>query len=201
VRPGKRNRDWFGLSLGSKIGDGGGVQVGNEVLVFKIPDCNSLLGGSAQPISGWAEAQTVDDISSFEGIQVLSFIEIPQHGGSVSTSRCAQRTIRGDGNSVNVSSVSNEIGSQLARGQVPNLDDFIKSTRNNNWVLRRESDAADPFSVSLFLKSVFALSEGVPQLDGFVTRSRDNLSIVSGESNAQNILGVSDESSGGGSSI
>jgi hypothetical protein len=159
------------------------------------------LGGSTQPISGWAEDQRVDDISGFEGIQVLSFVEIPQHGGSVSSSRSAQRTIRRDGNSVDVTRVTNEVGSQLAGGQVPYLDDFIPSTRNDNWVLRRESDAADPFAVSLFFKSVFALSEGVPQLDGLITRSRDDLSVVCREGNTQNILGVSNESSGSGSSI
>lgn len=132
---------------------------------------------------------------------MLSFVEIPQHGGSVSSSRCAQRSIRGDGNSVDVSSVSNEVGSQLARGQVPDLDDFVESSRNNNWVLWRESDAADPFSVSLFFESVFAFSKSVPQLDGLVTRSRDDLSVVSGEGNRENVLGVSNKSSGGGSSI
>lgn len=47
---------------------------------------------------------------------------------------------------------------------------------------------------------VLAVTEGVPQLDGAVTRAGDNLSVVGGEGDGENIVGVADESSGGGAS-
>jgi len=55
--------------------------------------------------------------------------------------------------------------------------------------------------VTLVFDGVLALTEGVPETDGLITRSRDDLSVVSGEGNAQNILGVSNESLGGGSCV
>lgn len=45
---------------------------------------------------------------------------------------------------------------------------------------------------------VLAVTEGVPQLDGAVTRAGDDLSVVGGEGDGENIVGVADESSGGG---
>lgn len=45
---------------------------------------------------------------------------------------------------------------------------------------------------------VLAVTEGVPQLDGAVTRARDDLSVVGGEGYGENVVGVADESSGGG---
>jgi len=97
--------------------------------------------------------------------------------------------------------VADEVGSELAVGEVPDFDHSIPSSGDDDGVLRGESDAADPFGVSLILDGVLAFTEGVPQLDGLVSRSRDDLSVISGESNAQNVLGVSDESSGGGTSV
>jgi len=75
------------------------------------------------------------------------------------------------------------------------------STRDDNGALRRESNAADPFGVSLIFDGVLALSKSIPKLDGSVSRSRNDLSVISGESNAQNVLGVSNKSSSGGSGV
>ena len=44
-----------------------------------------------------------------------------------------------------------------------------------------------------------AVTEGVPQLDGSVTGAGDNLTVVGGERDGENIVGVADESAGGGS--
>lgn len=44
----------------------------------------------------------------------------------------------------------------------------------------------------------FAVTKCVPQLDGSVAGTGDNLSVVSGEGDGEDIVGVADESSGGG---
>jgi len=97
--------------------------------------------------------------------------------------------------------MSVQVGSKLAVSQVPDLDHSIPSSGDDDGVLRRESNAADPLGVSLILDGVLALSESVPELDGLVSRSRNDLSVVRRESNAQDILGVSNESSSGDSSV
>jgi len=55
--------------------------------------------------------------------------------------------------------------------------------------------------VALLFDCVLALSKSVPELDALVTRSRDDLSVISRESNRQDILGVTNESSCGGSKV
>jgi len=163
-----------------------------------------VLSSSAQPVSSGGESQSVNDISSLqrvERVQVLALIEIPQSGGSVSASRSAERTIGRNSDGVDVSGMSVQVRSQLAVSQVPDLDHSVPSSGDDYGLLRRESDAADPFGVSLVFDGVLALSEGVPQLDGLVSRSRNNLSVISRESNRENILSVSNESSGGKTSV
>lgn len=45
---------------------------------------------------------------------------------------------------------------------------------------------------------VLAVTEGVPQLDCPVARTRDDLAVVGGERDGQNVVGVADETAGGG---
>jgi len=97
--------------------------------------------------------------------------------------------------------MSVQVGSELAVGQVPNLNHSVPSSGDDYGILRRESNATDPFGVSLILDGVLAFSKSIPQLDGLVSRSRNDLSVVSGKGNAQNILGVSNESSSGNSGV
>mmetsp|Transcript_8931 Transcript_8931/g.14326 ORF Transcript_8931/g.14326 Transcript_8931/m.14326 type:complete len:229 (+) Transcript_8931:532-1218(+) len=119
-------------------------------------------------------------------------------------SRRCQRTIRRDTYGVQVSSVSNEVVAQLAVGQVPDLDEFVPSTTDNqrNTLTGRESNARNPFCVSFrFARDlVFALSKGVPQTNGSIAGSGDNLTIVHRESYTQNILLVSNKATRGFSS-
>lgn len=44
-----------------------------------------------------------------------------------------------------------------------------------------------------------AVTKGVPELNGAVTGTRDNLSVVGGERDREDVVGVSDETTGGGS--
>jgi len=68
---------------------------------------------------------------------------------------------------------------------------------------RAETNARNPLRVTLGLisNSVFALSKSVPKLNSLITGSRDNLTVVHRESNGEDILGVSNETTGGASRV
>lgn len=80
------------------------------------------------------------------------------------------------------------------------LNKLVPSRADNNWVLRvwAEAYARDPVGVSLLGDSELAVSKGVPELDGSVAGSGNDLSVVGGEGDGENIVGVSNKSSGGG---
>jgi len=179
------------------------VKIGDDSFGDQIPDLNSRFSCGAQPVSVGRESKSVDDVSGIEGVQVLAFVEIPELGSSVLTARSTERTIRGNSDGVDVVSVSREVGAELAVGQVPDLDLLVPATGDNQGIggVGGETNTADPLAVTLVFDGVLALTEGVPKTDGLIARSRDDLSVVSGESNAQNILGVSNESLGGGSRV
>jgi hypothetical protein len=179
------------------------VEVSNQSLALEIPDSDSRVGGSAQPVASWGESERVDDISTLKRVQVLALIEIPESDATVFSSRSAQRTVRGNSDSVDVTRVTSQVVLQLAVTQVPDLDELVPTTRDDHWVgsVWREADSAGPFSVSLFFDGVLALTQGVPQLDGLISGGRDDLSVVSREGNAQDILVVTDEATSGGSKV
>jgi len=125
----------------------------------------------------------VDGITGFKGVEVLSLVKVPEHGDSVLASRSAKRTVRRDGNSVDVSVVTVVVGPQLAVSKVPDLNNLVPTSGNNDGVsgVGGEANAGNPFGVSFVGDGEFAFSEGVPELDGLITRSRDDLSVVSRE--------------------
>jgi len=169
-------------------------------LAFQVPDLDGVLGGSAQPVSVRREAKVVDDVTGIERVESLSVSQVPEDGNAVLTTTGAQGTIRRDGHRVSVSTVSSQVGAELAVGQVPDLHHLIPSAGNDEWNLggRGESHAGDPLAVAvLVLDGVLALSQGVPQLDCLISGTTHDLSVVGGEGNGENILGVSEESSGG----
>jgi len=114
----------------------------NDSLGFEIPDLNALISGSAEPVVLWRESQSVDGRSSSQRVQVLALVDVPEHSSAVRTTRGNQRTIRGDSQGVDDTSVANQVSSELAVSQVPNLDNLIPTSRNNQWLLsgRRESN-------------------------------------------------------------
>lgn len=85
-------------------------ELGNNALALQIPDLDGGVGGGAQPVSVGGEDEGVDGVSSIEGVQVLALIEIPKAGSSVSTTRSTERTVWADSASVQVTSVSDEVG-------------------------------------------------------------------------------------------
>jgi len=80
--------------------------------------------------------------------------------------------------------------------QAPDLDDLVPASGDDGRLIDvwRELDAGNPISVSI-VDDDLALTESVPQADGLVARTRDDLSVVGGEGNAQDVLGVSNETS------
>mmetsp|Transcript_32150 Transcript_32150/g.44058 ORF Transcript_32150/g.44058 Transcript_32150/m.44058 type:complete len:224 (+) Transcript_32150:331-1002(+) len=133
---------------------------------------------------------------------MLSFVQIPQHSGTILSTRGTEGAVRRNGDSVDVTGVTREVSNQLAVLEVPHLNQFIPSSRDNQRFgtiltnrsnIGGKSDTADPLTVTVILNGVLANSKSVPQFDGLVARSRDNLAVVSGESNTQHILLVSNE--------
>jgi len=196
---GKASRvDGLGLEVGVVL-----VQIGNNCLALQIPNLNSTLGSSAEPISGWAENKRVNDVSSIQRVKVLSLVQVPESRSSVFTTRSTERTIGRYGDCINISSMSNRVGSEFAVGKIPHLHKFVPSSGHNDGVLNvgGESNTADPLCVTLLINGVFTLSKGIPQLNSLVSGARHNLSVVSGEGNRKNVLGVSNESSCSGSIV
>jgi len=134
---------------------------------------------------------------------MLSFIQIPEHCDPILSARSAKSSIGRHSDGVDVSSVTNEVGNQFTILEVPDLDQFIPTSRDNQRLGREalnrvgdvwsKSNTADPLCMAVLLDGVLALSQSIPKFDGFVARARDNLAIVGGESNAQDILLVTDK--------
>lgn len=47
---------------------------------LQYPDLDGRAGGCAEPVSVRAEAESVDGVATIQGVQMLPFIQIPQHG-------------------------------------------------------------------------------------------------------------------------
>lgn len=145
----------------------------DDSLGLEVPDLNAVIGGSAEPVVLGRERQGVDGGSGGQRVQVLAFVDVPEHSSSVLTTRSNQRTVWGNGQGVNDTSVTNQVGPELAVSQVPYLDDLVPTSRNNQGLLsgRRESNAGNPVVMLILLNGVLALTESVPELDGSVTTS------------------------------
>ena len=150
----------------------------NDDLRFEVPDLDRVFGGGTQPVSVGAEDESVDDGSGIEAVESLALVEVPKHGGVVLTSGGGEGTVGTDADGVEVSGVSDEVVSELAVGEVPDLDELVPSAANNEGygLNGGESNTRDPVGVSLGIgivsgDGVLALSERVPETDGSITSS------------------------------
>lgn len=175
----------------------------NEFLVFKIPNLDGRSSSSNEPVAVRRESKSVDNITSFKGVKVLGVIQIPKHNNTILASRSAKRTIRRNSDSVDIAIVTDKVGAQLELGQIPDLDNLVPTTRNDNRVgrVRRETNTRNPVRVTIFSKLILAFTKSVPQLDALVTRTRDNLTVVSRERDRENITSVTNEATSGGTSV
>jgi hypothetical protein len=177
----------------------------NKTLGLEIPNLNARLSGSAQPVTVRGEAQRVNNITSIEGIEALALSKIPKHGNAILATRGAQRTIRRNCDGVDIALMTGKVVAQFAVGQVPDLDELIPTSGDNDGVggYRGETDARDPFSVTFRLRGngILALTKSVPELDGAIAGTRDDLTVVNGEGNGEDILGVAQETTSGGAGV
>mmetsp|Transcript_11618 Transcript_11618/g.20915 ORF Transcript_11618/g.20915 Transcript_11618/m.20915 type:complete len:242 (-) Transcript_11618:39-764(-) len=142
----------------------------------------------------------MDDVAGIEVVKARTLGEVPKDGNTLLTTRSAERSIGGDGDSVNVTSVASKVEKLLGLIEAPNLDHVVPTTRDNDVVGGGgEANAAHPVRVtSLSLtEGGLALTEGVPDLKGLITGTRDDLTVVGRESNGKNILGVVNEAASG----
>jgi hypothetical protein len=175
----------------------------NNGLGLEIPDLDTGSGSGTEPVTVRREGKSVDKRTSFERVKMLGIIQIPEHDNTIFTSRGTERTIGRDSNSVDITVVTNEVGSQLHLGQIPNLDELIPTTGNDERVsrVRRETNTRNPLRVTIFSDVILALTEGVPQLDRLITRTRNDLTVVSRERDRQDIVGVANETTSGGTAV
>lgn len=179
------------------------AEVINNSFRLQVPDFDGGTSSSAEPVAVRAEAESVDFSTSLKSVEVFALVEIPEHGNTVFTTRSTERTVRRDSNSVQVASVTNVVGAEFAVGKIPDFNEAVPANRDNVGVgsVGREADAGNPLSVSLVLDGVFALSQSVPETDGFVARTRNNLTVVSREGNRQDVVSVTNETTGSNTSV
>ena len=110
------------VRLLSNVGELGLELIDNR-LGLQIPDLDAGGSGSAQPVTVGGEDQSVDDIITLalQGVQVLALVQVPEHGDTITSTRGAERTIGRNGDSVDVTRVSDVVGAQLALGKLPDL--------------------------------------------------------------------------------
>jgi hypothetical protein len=114
------------LRVASLLGAGStAVELGGELvnlaLLLQVEDDDAGGGGSAQPVAVGGEDKSVDLVTGVEGVQVLGLVEVPQHGRSVLASGGAEGSVGGDGDGVDVSSVTGVVGLETAGRELPDL--------------------------------------------------------------------------------
>lgn len=120
-----------------------------------------------------------------QSMQMLSVIQVPQHGFAVLAAAGAQRAIRRNSDGVQVARMTRVVGLDAAVGQVPYFNHAIPAGGHNDRVavVWGEPDARHPIRVTIFLNRVLTFGQCVPQFDGFVAGTRYNLAVVYGERN------------------
>ena len=63
----------------------------------------------------------MDLVARGEGVEVLGFVEVPEHGGAVFAPRGAEGAVGGDGDGVDVAGVPDVVGLDTAGGEFPDL--------------------------------------------------------------------------------
>jgi hypothetical protein len=88
----------------------------------KVEDLDARGGSGTEPVSVGGEDKGVDDVSGLERVEVLAVVEVPEHGDAILSSGSGERTVGGDGNGVDVTGVTVVVGSELALGELPDLE-------------------------------------------------------------------------------
>jgi hypothetical protein len=123
--------------LGVVAREGFGSEFVDDRLGLEVEDLDARLGSGAQPVSVGREDERVDNVSGFERVQVLAVVEVPEHGDTVLATGSGQGSIGGDGEGVDVTSVAEVVGLQLASVKLPNL--LMRNISNN--VMQTKTDS------------------------------------------------------------
>ena len=107
-------------------------QVLHQVLALQVPDLDAGAAGRTQPVPVGGEGEAVDGLAAVQGVQVLPVIEVPQHGLGVLPTAGTQGAVRRESHRVDVASVTDVVGLQLAVGQVPHLDVLVPASADYN---------------------------------------------------------------------
>lgn len=98
-----------------------GLELVDLALLLEIKDDDAGGSGSAEPVSVGGEDKSVDLITGVEGVEVLGLVKVPEHGGAVLAAGSAEGSVRGDGDGVDVASVTGVVSLDTTGGELPNL--------------------------------------------------------------------------------
>ena len=108
-----------------------GLELVHHDLGLEVPDLDRERRRRAEPVAVRREDERVDDVAGIEGIQALALVQVPEHGRAIFTTRSAERAVGRDGDGVQVSGVANEVREELARVEVPDLDELVPAARDD----------------------------------------------------------------------
>jgi len=117
--PGERDTLWLSALLANL--DVLWLELVNLALLLEVEDDDAAGGGGAEPVSVWREDKGVDLVTGGQGVEVLGLVQVPEHGGTVLSTRCAEGTVWGDGDGVDVAGVAGVVGLNAAGSELPNL--------------------------------------------------------------------------------
>jgi hypothetical protein len=80
----------------------------------------------------------MDLVVGVEGVEVLALVKIPEHGGTVLATGSAEGAIRGDGDGVDVTGVTDVVSLQLAGVELPDL--IYRSLASNFLTIKGSLD-------------------------------------------------------------
>ena len=98
-----------------------GLELVDLALLLEVEDDDGRGSGGAKPVSVGGEDKGVNLVTGSERVEMLGLVKIPEHGGTVLASRGAERSVGGDGDSVDVAGVALVVGLDFAGSQIPDL--------------------------------------------------------------------------------
>ena len=67
----------------------------------------------------------MDLIASGQGVEVLGFVEVPEHGGAVFAAGGAEGSVGGNRHGIDVAGVADVVGLDAAGGELPYLESSL----------------------------------------------------------------------------
>lgn len=112
------------LGLPALLADGGELrlQLIDLALLLQVEDDDAAGRGGAQPVAVRGEDESVDLVTGAQRVQMLGFVEIPEHSCTVLATGSAKGSVGGDGDGVDVASVADVVGLEFAGREFPNLE-------------------------------------------------------------------------------